>query len=392
MFLRVRPALTVTAIVLAGLAAAPVHAARAPWRAILVGAAEDAAKHDPLAADAKMSLARLAGFNTIRMTSVWWPGNRQLSRSELEGLQSAAEAARLNGIRLIVSVYPNGSGVTPLTPTARSQFASYAASIPQLVPYVRDVIVGNEPNLNRFWMPQFTRTGLDAAASSYLGLLAQTYDRLKAVSPTVNVIGGSLSPRGGDKRTLIRHTHSPTQFILDLGAAYRRSGRTRPVMDWFSFHPYLERSKLPPTHAHPKSKTIAIADYAKLVAVLGAAFDGTAQRGSTLPIIYDEFGVQTQTTDGKRLLYTNQELPSAADAVDERTQARYYAKALALASCQATVVGLLFFHVSDESDLDRWQSGVYYADDTPKSSLPMVRAAAEAARAGRLVKSCPRPG
>jgi hypothetical protein len=390
MFLWVRPALTLTAILLAALAAAPVHAA--PRRAILVGAAEDAAKHDPLAADAKMSLARLAGFNTIRMTSVWWPGNRQLSRSELAGLQSAAEAARLNGIRLIVSVYPNGSGVTPLTPTARSQFASYAASIPQLVPYVRDVIVGNEPNLNRFWMPQFTRTGLDAAASSYLGLLAQTYDRLKAVSPTVNVVGGSLSPRGGDKRTLIRHTHSPTQFILDLGAAYRRSGRTRPVMDWFSFHPYLERSTLPPTHAHPRSKTIAIADYGKLVAVLGAAFDGTAQRGSTLPIIYDEFGVQTQTTDGKRLLYTNQELPSAADAVDERTQARYYAKALALASCQATVVGLLFFHVSDESDLDRWQSGVYYADDTPKSSLPMVRAAAGAARAGRLVKSCPHPG
>jgi hypothetical protein len=385
-----RALLAATAILIAALTAAPAGAA--PGNRILVGAAEDAAKQDPLAADAKMSLARLAGFNTIRVTSVWWPGNRQLAGSDLDGLQNAAAAAQLNGIRLIVSVYPNASGVTPLRPTARAQFASYAASIPQLVPYVRDVIVGNEPNLNRFWMPQFTRSGLDAAASSYLGLLAQTYDRLKAVSPSVNVIGGSLSPRGGDNPALARPTHSPTQFILDLGAAYRRSRRTRPVMDWFSFHPYLERSSLPPTHTHPKSRTISIADYGKLVGVLGRAFDGTAQPGSTLPIIYDEFGVQTQTAESKRSLYTNEELPSAADAVDEHTQALYYRKALALAACQQTVVGLLFFHVSDESDLDRWQSGLYYADDTPKSSLPAVKAAAEAARRGGLVKSCPRAG
>jgi hypothetical protein len=52
------------------------------------------------------------------------------------------------------------------------------------------------------------------------------------------------------------------------------------------------------------------------------------------------------------------------------------------------VVGLLFFHVSDEADLDRWQSGVYYADDTPKTDLPVVKTAALAARAGTLVKSC----
>jgi hypothetical protein len=163
-------------------------------------------------------------------------------------------------------------------------------------------------------------------------------------------------------------------------------------MDWFAFHPYLEKSSIPPTFAHPKVKTIAIADYGKLVRLLGRAFDGTAQPGSTLPVIYDEFGVQTQTTGDKRLLYTNQGLPTAADAVDEDTQARYYTKALELAACQPNVVGLLFFHVSDEADLGRWQSGVYYADDTPKSSLLAVRAAAEAARAGTLVESCPRSG
>jgi len=237
-------------------------------------------------------------------------------------------------------------------------------------------------------MPQFTKKGLDAAASSYEGLLAQTYDAIKLASPTTIVIGGSLAPRGSDNPNLPRHTHSPTRFILDMGAAYRLSGRKKPLMDWFSIHPYLEHSGLPPTFTHPKGTTISIGDYGKLVRLLGKAFDGTAQKGSTLPIIYDEFGVQTRAPDDKRQLYANPTVPSAADTVSEAVQGRYYAQALGLAACQQNVVGLLFFHVSDEPDLDRWQSGVYYADDTPKADLPVVRSASLAASAGTLVKSC----
>jgi len=384
----IRLALLAT-LAVAFLWATPAQAAQG--HPILVGAAEDGAKlGDPVAADAKMALAALAGFNTIRMTSVWWPGNKEVFGDELLGLQNAAAAAQMNGIRLIVGVYPNGSSIVPRTPTARAQFASYAASIPRLIPYIHDVIVGNEPNLNRFWMPQFTKTGLDAAASSYVGLLAETYDAIKKASPHTIVIGGSVAPRGGDNPHSGRPTHSPNQFILDMGAAYRRSGRTMPIMDWFAYHPYMLKSSISPAVSHTTGRAMGIADYGRLVRLLGRAFDGTAQLGSTLPIIYDEFGVQTTLTDAKRSLYTNQQLPSASDAVPEATQGRYYRIALQLAACQPNVVALLFFHVSDESDLGRWQSGVYYADDTPKSDLPVVKAAAIAARAGTLVKSCPR--
>jgi hypothetical protein len=370
-------------------AAAPVvsaPASPAKPRRLLVGAAEDAAKSgEP---GAKMALAGEAGFDTIRITSIWRPGETTVAGDELATLQSVAAAAMANGIRLIVSVYPYGSATTPRYATPRKQFAAYAASIPRLVPSIRYVIVGNEPNLNRFWMPQFTKKGLDSAASSYLGLLAQTYDAIKAAAPGTIVIGGSLAPRGGDDPRSSRPTHSPTRFILDLGKAYRLSGRRRPVMDWFSIHPYPEHARVAPTFAHPRSTAISLADYGKLVKLLGQAFDGTRQRGSTLPIVYDEFGVQTKQPDDKRLMYANQELPSAVDAVDEATQGRYYRRALQLVACQPNVVGLLFFHVSDEADLDRWQSGVYYADDTPKSDFPVVRSASLAARAGTLVKSC----
>jgi hypothetical protein len=158
-------------------------------------------------------------------------------------------------------------------------------------------------------------------------------------------------------------------------------------MDVFDHHPYADNSSLPPSMAHPDSPTIAVADYAKLVDLLGKAFDGTAQKGSTLPILYGEFGVETAIPADKSGRYNGQQ-PASWAAVDEATQARYYAEALKLALCQPNVVGILLFHVVDEAWLNAWQSGPFYADGTPKSSLGPIRDAANAARAGTLA-SCP---
>ena len=58
--------------------------------------------------------------------------------------------------------------------------------------------------------------------------------------------------------------------------------------------------------------------------------------------------------------------------VDNATQAQFYREALAMAFCQPNVTTFLFFHTVDESNLDRWQSGMYYADGTPKPSLAAV--------------------
>lgn len=360
-------------------------------RPLIVGAAEDASKHPELSvAKAKMDLASLAGLSAVRITSVWTPGQTTVSSEELLVLRNAAAAALLDGIRLFVSIYPRDGSVTPLTTAARKEFAAYTASVARALPTVTDFIIGNEPNLNRFWMPQFTPSGQDASAPAYERLLAQSYDALKAVNPGIAVIGGALAPRGGD-RPLARPTHSPTIFIRDLGRTYRSSKRKRPIMDVLAFHPYLETSKLPPTFSHPRNKYISLNDYGKLTALLSEAFDGTAQRGTTLPILYDEFGVQSQIVPAKAELYANADSPAAQDAVPETTQAAYYRQALELATCQPTVVGLLFFHISDESDLRAWQSGLFYVDDTPKSSMAAVRDAAEAAEADTLVPLCSLP-
>ena len=157
--------------------------------------------------------------------------------------------------------------------------------------------------------------------------------------------------------------------------------------DAFSFHPYLESSRLPPTFRHPLSTSISLNDYDKLVALLGQAFDGTAQPGTTLPVVYDEFGVQSRIGSRKVRHYTNRGAPAARDAVSEALQAAYYRRALELAACQPTVTGLLFFHVSDEHDMRAWQSGLYYADDGPKSSLQPTKLALDESRRG-VVTHC----
>src|SRR5207237_3654317 len=66
----------------------------------------------------------------------------------------------------------------------------------------------------------------------------------------------------------------------------------------------------------------------------------------------------------------------------EPRQALYYRRAIALAQCQPNVAGMLIFHVADERDGNAWQSGVYYADGTPKTSMDGVRLGALAAQSG----------
>jgi hypothetical protein len=354
--------------------------ARPAGATMFMGAAEDEGRNaDPAVAMAKMELAKAAGFDTIRITAIWAPGQSAVPAGQLQALQSIAAAGVFLNVRIVATIMPFGSKTTPLTATARTQFARFSADLVRRVPSIGEYIVGNEPNLNRYWMPQFGPKGEDVAAPAYVRLLAQTYDAMKAVDRGVFINGGSVSPRGSDIPNTGRDTHSPTMFITDMGTAYRALKRTKPMMDGFAFHPYGENSSTPPTVEHPRSRSIGLADYDKLVALLGNAFNGTAQKGSKLPILYDEYGVDSQIPVGKREFYEGREL---SKPVSETTQATYYRQALQMAACQPTVRGFLIFHVTDETNYDRWQSGLYFPDGTPKSSRTVVKRTMNEIRTG----------
>jgi hypothetical protein len=331
---------------------------------------------------------RAAGLNgAARVTLTWHHGETGIDPNLLTDFRYGIDSLERAGADVYLTLYPDGSAQTPLTDADQATFATWAAWVVKRLPEVSHVIVGNEPNLSRFWRPQFGPGGSDAAAPAYTRLLARTYDAIKGASPGVEVIGGALSHRGTDVPGTGFDAHSPGRFLLDMGKAYRASGRTRPIMDAFAFHPYLEESDFSPTFQHLNSTTITIDDYGKLVSVLRRAFDGTGQAGSTLPIVYAEFGVESQIPDAMASLYTGAE-PASTHPVDEGTQARYYAQAMRLAACQPTVRTFLLFRLIDSPDHSDWQSGVYYADGkTPKSSRTAVAAAARAARS-RVATGC----
>ena len=89
--------------------------------------------------------------------------------------------------------------------------------------------------------------------------------------------------------------------------------------------------------------------------------------------------------EGKRSLYSGTE-PATTKPVDERQQAASYDLGLRLAFCQPTVEGILLFHSQDETALPSWQSGVYYADGTPKSSFWAVRDSLARTRGGSIAR------
>ena len=370
-----------TAVCLAACIAASLAAAAHARSPLQVGAVTPELL-DPGLSENTVALLRGASLgDTARVTVTWERGQKRVDPGLLGDLRTGVGQARAKGVDVYLDVYPNGSSQTPLTPSAQSDFAKWTASIVKGLPTLRHVIVGNESNLNLFWLPQFGSGGQDLAAPAYERLLARTYDAVKAAAPKVEILGGALAHSGTDRPGTGRDTHSPATFIVDMGKAYRASNRTRPIMDAFAYHPYMERSDLAPTTRHnPRSKTLTIADYGRLVSALGRAFDGTKQKGSKLTLVYDEVGVESRIPPAKRGGYTEKE-PATTHPVTEATQAAYYAKGMQLAACQPTVRTFMVFRLIDSPFLSSWQSGVYYEDrKTPKSSRASVAGAARRAR------------
>ncbi|HET9325058.1 MAG TPA: hypothetical protein VFO03_14365 [Gaiellaceae bacterium] len=285
--------------------------------------------------------------------------------------------ASLRGIRVVFSVSPSrAKGITE-TPGAVGAYASYVALLAQTYPGVKDFIIGNEPNQPRFWQPQFDTAGENVSASSYFQLLAASYDSLKAVDPSIRVVGLGLSPRGGDRPNAANNVStSPVRFLNGLGKAFRASRRTRPVMDELAFHPYPDQDRDPLMKGY-RWPNAGIPNLDRIKQAVWDAFRGTAQPtfpegpGSAgLAFRLDEVGWQVgidRTASGS---YHGRE---SIRPTDEATQAGIYRDALRYLACDASVSSVLFFLLRDEPDLDRWQAGLVRADGTRRPSFEAVK-------------------
>lgn len=322
------------------------------------------------------------GVRAFRMTLPWTRGERTLAGSNLESFDRVI-AAR-GDQRIVLNAGWLGAN-TPVSASQRAQFCGYVRSTLDRYPQIHDVVIWNEVNKKMFFRPQFTRDGKPASPALYEKLLATCYDALHALrGGDVNVIT-SVSPRGNDNpRAISNVSLSPVTFIRELGRAYRASGRRKPIFDTWGQNAYGASSSEPVSKRHAGG-TISQGDYGKLLATIKAAFRRTAQplpsATGRVRIWYLETGFQTSVDGAMPGLYQGRENVNVLSPV---AQAQQLSAAIELAYCQPAVEALFNFELADDPALAGWQSGLLWANWTPKPSYATVRDVALAANAGTL--------
>src|SRR5262249_10736218 len=156
-------------------------------------------------------------------------------------------------------------------------------------------------------------------------------------------------------------SHSPGNFVHKLGAAYRTSGRTRPLFDTFGINPYGMSSAESPWQQHLSPSYIGEGDLDRLLHALHDGFGRTAQprpgscrAGASAPPIWSlEAGYQPIPTAAHQHAYTGREnddapVPDTAPAGGGPTQSTQLRDGLELAYCQPYVGAYFNFLLWDE--------------------------------------------
>jgi hypothetical protein len=396
---RVHRALRLACIAAAAVALAAFAAAAQAAPGLIVGVSDDSVKWAPSAkSSALLGYARDLGLDAVRITVPWQPGQTELPVTDRRPVDRAIVTTW--GTRTVLAVYGKPDDA-PTTPAARTQYCTFVASLLRRYPAVDDVVIWNEPNSSRFWRPQFDETGASVAPAQYEALLATCYDVLHATRQTANVIAPS-APRGTDRPLASGGgSTSPGAWYRGIGKAYRASGRDKPIFDTIGHNAYPDTNAERPWQKHPSSNSIDQGDYTKLMGALTDAFGGTAQPlpgQGRVTIWYMEDGFQTSADPAKQGLYTGTEtdkqaLPALAPRATSGTsttsgpapdQATQLGDALRLAYCQPGVGAFFNFELVDEADLGGWQSGVLWADATPKPSFQSFKQAIADVRAGKV--------
>ena len=319
------------------------------------------------------------GMSENRIAITWDPAHPTTIPDQHE-LDLWVPEAAIRAVRVIFAVTAAHPRDLTGSPQTVAQFTTFLQQLVTTYPSVKDYVIGNEPNQPRFWQPQFDSRGIAVSGTAYEPVLAAAYDALKAKDPSINVIGIGLSPRGNDNPLAKDNVStSPVRFIHDVGVAYRASKRTKPIMDELGFHPYPNQNNDPPLKGYPWPKA-GIPNLDRIKQAAWDAFNGTpqptfAERGRPSPanamkLDLDETGWQVAISAGLQSQYFGKE---SVTPIDETMQAQYYADIIRFVSCDPGVRSLSFFHLIDERDLDRWQSGLLRIDDSKRASYNAVK-------------------
>jgi hypothetical protein len=366
---RLLAATALSAALLAGASTAP---------AADVGANDDSGKYtEDAGASMYAEMAKL-GLRQVVIPVRFKPSD-PLVIQDKSLLDRTIPAALDAGLKVVVAAYPYPPREMEARLGTPSLFGSYVAAVAEVYPEVKQFTIGNEPNQPAFWRPQFDPDGRNVSAAAFGQYLATSYDALKAVDPAIKVAGVGLSPRGNDRPDARDNiSTSPVRFLRALGTWYRSSGRTKPLMDAFSFHPYPNRATDPLDRGYSWPNA-GFVNLDRIKQALWDAFGGTPQPTTLqgLKLNLDEVGWQVGTQG--RTGYTGVE---NVPVTDEVTQARIYAELIRRAQCDPDVAQVSFFGFRDDGARAGFQAGLDRLDGSTRPAAEAVAGAIEETAGG----------
>jgi hypothetical protein len=346
----------------------------------IFGVADDTGKYADDGGARFFSSLNDLGMTENRMAVTWDPAapTRIVDQPFLD---KSLGQARAHGIEVILAIFPAKARALVDTPNGIQLFAQFAAQVARRYPQVTKIVCLNEGNQTRFHQPQYDDAGNGAAGRVQEAAMAACYDALKAVNPAIDVIGFGFSPRGNDDPDAPSNvSHSPLLFMKEIGEAYRASGRTLPIADDVSIHCYPRANTDAPTVGF-NWPNVGCANLDRFKQGWWDAFHGTAQPvfseaaqpvGPHVRFFVDEAGYQARVAPDKAGVYAGAE---NVPTIDDATQGSFYAQLIAQTACDPDIALLNIFHLVDERALVGWQSGLQFADGSPRGSYTAVKAA-----------------
>lgn len=349
-----------------------------------IGANDDTGKYAEDGGSTFFARMASLGLKQTVMTVRFLPGEPNTIQGK-EFLDKAVPEAAGRGLKVVFAMYPYPPRALTRTQAEVAAFADYVTVVARTYPQVKQFVIGNEPNQPAFWRPQLSKAGVVLSAPSFGRYLAAAYDALKQVDPDITVVGVGLSPRGNDNPSARSNlSTSPVRFLGALGAWYRKSGRTAPLMDGLAFHLY-PRTATDPLLRRYDWPNAGYADIGRVKQAFWDAFHGTAQPTTVdgLQLYLNEAGWQVDTTgyDG----YSGLE---NVPVTTEKRQAAVYGELVRRVACDPDVAELNFFGFYDDATRGSgFQAALNRVNGTPRPAAAAVAAAISKTRS----RPCARP-
>ena len=262
----------------------------------------------------------------------------------LNDIDEFVRSAQQHGFEVLMTVWGTpkwanggkGPNVLPtnlgdLTVFTKMLAARYSGKNPGF-PAVDRWSVWNEPNLDLFLTPQYSKSGAIVGPANYAKLYKAAYAGIKAGNPRALVAAGETSARGRDRaKKGVSGSVAPATFA-------RLLARTGIAFDAWAHHPYPTSPNLPPTQkvAWPNVTLSQLGRFER-------SLDGWFHRRN-IPIWITEYGHETK--------------PGEPHGIPASKQGPYAVQALKIAQADPRVQMFVWFILKD-SPTSSWQSGFF---------------------------------